>query len=440
MAFSELEKWNIFYFLSLNIGQNSRKKIQHTKIIKIKSIHMGSMMQKVYHGSRFKILMISSVYLIAFQGPFGGLAIMTILPTLKQAFNIGVELIALTVTLYGIILGTTQFIAGPLSDRFGRKKILTIGLAFYIAGVGATIFVTDIWQYIFTRTIQAFGDGIVTPVITALAGDIVSDESRGRIMGGIGTIVSLALALGPLFGGFLASINWRWIFLSLFVLSFINLLLLLTVFRKVRSAQIENIEMGLIDSLKIAFKNKLILFLALLFMITGFGRLSLFTYLPDTLSGEPYNFNSVEIGYAMFLASLGGIFAAPIAGYMLDKIGRRKTVVLSFIVFLIALFSFLFFNLLLYWGYLTFYFGFSIAIFQTVIQTITADISSETRGTNMSLVMAVSFTGSSFAPILLVPVYSVYLLPGITAFCGLLLLFGFVAFIPLKNLIPEAKV
>jgi len=383
--------------------------------------------------ARIRLALVLTVCLIYFQGPFGGLAVMTILPVLKKSFLIGIDLIALAVTLYGLILGSMQLIAGMLSDRFGRKKIITIGLVFYIIGTAITSTVTTFWEYLLTRAIQGFGDGMINSVTVALAGDIVSEKDRGKVMGALSTSLSLALALGPLFGGVVASFNWRWIFVTMSCFGIINLFLLTTIFRGVKEAYIQRNTGSILSQLKIAFRNKIIVILALLSLIMGFGRLALFTYLPDTLSQPEYAFSSVEIGYAMFLASLGGIFASPLTGYLLDALGRLKTVMIGFLAFITSLFTFAFLDLLSYWIYLTFYFGFSIAIFQTALQTITADVSDETRGTNLSLVLAVMFTGSSTAPLILVPIYQVYGLVGVTTFCGFLVLLGFFAFLPFRK-------
>ncbi len=95
-------------------------------------------------------------------------------------------------------------IIGRLSDRFGRKPFIIVGLALFAAFSLAYLRVSSLWGLIAVRTLHGAASGMVVPVAQAYIGDISPKGREGRTMGTFMVSLFTAFGIGPLLGGPLA--------------------------------------------------------------------------------------------------------------------------------------------------------------------------------------------------------------------------------------------
>lgn len=117
-------------------------------------------------------------------------------------------------------------LAGKLSDLYGRKKLLNIGLVAFMGSSLLATFAPSMEVLIVARAVQGIGGGILIPVCTAAVSDLYAPETRGKIQGAIGAIYGIGMGAGPLIGGALCSISdlgWHISF-------FINVPIILVIF------------------------------------------------------------------------------------------------------------------------------------------------------------------------------------------------------------------
>ena len=102
-------------------------------------------------------------------------------------------LIGIALGCYGLSQGLLQIPFGMLSDRYGRKPILTIGLLLFAGGSLMGAFTHSIYGMIIARTLQ--GTGAIGSVLIALLADLTPDEQRTKAMAVIGVTIGLSFSL-----------------------------------------------------------------------------------------------------------------------------------------------------------------------------------------------------------------------------------------------------
>ncbi|MGO4204477.1 MDR family MFS transporter [Rhodococcus sp. TAF43] len=105
-------------------------------------------------------------------------------------------------------------IYGKLSDVFGRKPIMLLGIALFAIGSLLCGLAWSMPALIVFRAIQGLGAGAVQPMSLTIAGDIYTVAERAKVQGYIASVWGMSAVLGPTLGGvFSEYLSWRWIFL-----------------------------------------------------------------------------------------------------------------------------------------------------------------------------------------------------------------------------------
>ncbi|WP_252731401.1 MFS transporter [Lentibacter algarum] len=144
-----------------------------------------------------------------------GLSVLSLnmfLPSLAQmatGFGVNYALISLAVGGYLAVSAVLQIIMGPLSDRYGRRPVVLIGLGlFTLASVGC-YFATDFRVFMVFRMLQA-GIAAGMALSRAVVRDVAPASEAARLLGVMGTAMALAPLLGPMLGGLLDELfGWR---------------------------------------------------------------------------------------------------------------------------------------------------------------------------------------------------------------------------------------
>jgi Bcr/CflA subfamily drug resistance transporter len=139
------------------------------------------------------------------------------LSDIARDFGVDYALVTLAVAGYMAISAVLQLIVGPLSDRYGRRPVMLVGLSiFALASLGCAL-APDIWTFLAFRMLQG---GVVVgyTVSLAIVRDIAAPNRAASLIGYLTAAWALAPMLGPVAGGALADIfGWRatfWAFLG----------------------------------------------------------------------------------------------------------------------------------------------------------------------------------------------------------------------------------
>lgn len=168
---------------------------------------------------RNKVIIMISVMASLFLVALDQTIISTALGRIVEEFD-AYSSLSWVVTAYLITTTITTPIAGKLSDMFGRRTLLLVGVTVFGLGSLLSGMSADMNQLIIWRAIQGVGGGIITANAFTIIGDLFAARERGRWQGMIGAVFGVSSVVGPLLGGFLTEshqilglvTDWRWTF------------------------------------------------------------------------------------------------------------------------------------------------------------------------------------------------------------------------------------
>ena len=135
------------------------------------------------------------------------------LPAIGRDFHTGVAALQWVMNGYTLTLAAFLLIGGSLGDRFGRRKVYLIGIVWFALASAACGFAPDVVFLIITRVLQGAGAALLTPGSLAILEASFRPADRARAIGAWSGLGGIAVAAGPLVGGYLISAaSWRWIF------------------------------------------------------------------------------------------------------------------------------------------------------------------------------------------------------------------------------------
>src|SRR5690554_248890 len=168
------------------------------------------------------------IVLLAALVAFGPLSIDMYLPSLPliasdlQASQADIQL-TISAFLIGLFFGMLFY--GPLSDKFGRRKLLLGGITLYLVASIGCFLATSAEVLIYARFLQALGAAAASVLARAIVRDLFPINEAARVLSLMHLVTMLATLIAPLVGGYLILLaGWRSLFIVLFVFAAIILL------------------------------------------------------------------------------------------------------------------------------------------------------------------------------------------------------------------------
>ncbi|WP_461206686.1 MFS transporter [Clostridium sp. DL1XJH146] len=329
--------------------------------------------------------------LMAFLANGDNYAAAPLLINISNELNLTISTAAISVTAYMLSFGIFTLLFGPLSDRFGKVKVINIaaiGTAIF-SMLGATAF--NLPSLIFFRAMNgAFGAGIF-PVTMALVGESFDNENRQKALGKVMGLMFLGGATASAIGGALAYLgSWRLVYLFYGVG---ELILAIVMFKTLERDKPVVQKLNILSAYKKAVTNYRFMSLVLTIFFVGFSVFGSFTY-SGKLIQELTGFNILIVGLILSIFGIGTVIGGRIAPKL------RKRLKNGFLIFagvlgcisLIALSSFD--NvIILSLGFLGF--GVAFIFLQSTLIATAQEKIPKMRGTAMSMASFNMFVGGA---------------------------------------------
>ncbi|MBP1208348.1 DHA1 family bicyclomycin/chloramphenicol resistance-like MFS transporter [Duganella sp. 1411] len=169
------------------------------------------------------------IFIVSLISTFGLLAsdiYVPAMPLMAAFFKVSVWQIQQSIAVYLCVLALAQIVYGPLSDHFGRRRLLLSGIALYVLGGALCAASASFELFLLGRCVQALGAASGLVIGRALISDRYPKHEAAKIYNIVYPLVSLSPALAPAIGGYLTSaLSWRWSFIFVALFACVPLLL-----------------------------------------------------------------------------------------------------------------------------------------------------------------------------------------------------------------------
>jgi EmrB/QacA subfamily drug resistance transporter len=318
-----------------------------------------------------------SVLMGTFLVPVNSTMIAVGLPTIADSLGVALPQVSWVITIYLIVMATLQPIAGKMGDLYGKRTMFLLGMLLFLIASALCMLSPNLFWLILFRAIQAIGGSMAFPNASALIREVVPKEKLGSTFGTFGLLMGLGAAIGPLLGSILISL-WGWTSIFWINIPFALYSLLSAYACLPRSRRKIEASLDLLGSLYLAIG-----FTVLILSITHPGFFSFWTaavvvltaflfvrqekqfrepLIPFALFRNPmftsanvsillsnaimystilvmpvflqkdYGFSLQTVGILLFLFSLAMSGSAWFGGTLIERLGKKRLVLLSFLI------------------------------------------------------------------------------------------------------------
>ncbi|PIT69737.1 multidrug effflux MFS transporter [Bartonella tribocorum] len=259
------------------------------------------------------------------------------LADMRQYYQVTQSQIQSAVAIFLFALALGQLIYGPLSDNFGRKKTLLLGLFLWLFTTIGVIYTVHIHAFLMLRFLQGLGACAGLVLSRAIINDLLDKRAAGKLYLIVFPFIGMSPALAPFIGGLLIqAFHWQatFIFLSFFI--FLTIFLCCFVLTETLPLQMrQNFSpVGFMKGYWGVLKNKQFIFYAL---IPCFSYAAYFAYIVEspflltTLGLSP-----IHISYSYIGVSLPYILGNFLARWFFERESMEKTVGRGYVIFVIG--------------------------------------------------------------------------------------------------------
>lgn len=340
---------------------------------------------------------IFALWLLVFSASSQLMIVVAMLPVIGEQMAISTELQGSLVSSYAVMVGVFALVAGPISDKIGRRRILLAGSGLMTAALALHAVVDDYAMLLAARTLAGVAGGALSGAAVSYVGDYFPYHRRGWANGWVMSGIAVGQIAGVPLGALLAEkFGFRVPFLIFAATMGATFLLIFKCVPQpdvARDKRKLTVAVALREYL-ILLKQKDIRVAAAVFALLFFSLALYITYLPAWLT-EYRAATPNRIAGLFFAGGIASVITGPIIGKLSDSLGR-KPLILASSLGLVILMSSVTFVVREFWLAYPIFFVSSVLLaarmspFQALLSAL---VSSERRGALMSLTVALGQIG-----------------------------------------------
>jgi EmrB/QacA subfamily drug resistance transporter len=162
-----------------------------------------------------RILILTTTILASGLGFLMNSAVNIALPSIQEALAVELRTIQWIANAFSLALASLILLSGALGDTLGKKRVYNAGILLFSVGALACGLAPEPRFLIAARAVQGIGAAFMVPGSLAIINETFPEDERGKVIGLWAGVSGAVAALGPLVGGVLASLSWRWVFLAI---------------------------------------------------------------------------------------------------------------------------------------------------------------------------------------------------------------------------------
>jgi predicted MFS family arabinose efflux permease len=342
-------------------------------------------------------LIVFTLWLLVFSSASQTMILSPILPMIGDQLQIADAVLGTLVSVYSIMVGIFAILAGPVSDKVGRRRILILGCATMTLALTLHGFVTGYYSFVAVRIFAGCAGGILSGAAVSYIGDYFPYERRGWATGWVMSGAAFGQIVGIPLGIVMAS---RWGFRSPFYMFAVTMALtvLLLVFQ-VPQPDVQRtrhrLSVGKAASDYLAMlRRPEVAWAAAAFFLMFLGVSIFVIYLPTWLERD-LGISGDQIAIMFLIGGIANVLTGPQAGKLSDRIGRKGIILLACVGLSLLMVSTVYVVTGPRTAYVFFFFtmilvAMRISPFSALL---TALVSDERRGSLMSLTVALGQVG-----------------------------------------------
>ena len=348
------------------------------------------------------------IFILYALGPLTGNVILVLFGVLSLEFSVIPSAILVAIPSFMFPFALVQLFSGALSDVKGRFPIILLGLSLFGVGMIIASISFSLMIFIIANVLAGIGFGFVNPVLIALLTDITPGPKISKKIGLLGAVGNLGVGLGPLLGGQIINIGWRYMYLIFLSITVLGMLIIFIV-RKNQLGTKSDVGVRIFFSHLTQEIHRLpvILLVISAFLLSHTSTAAViwtsrsFTHIiPEAISG-------IVIAIFGAMGFLGGI----LTGFIIKIKGVKLALMIGLISLFIAniilvLFGNNSFEALPFTSMGLIFMGFAGGILITLAMFYSQTLSKERRGALAGLTTAFLFIGIAFVPTTLEPFYN----------------------------------